>query len=279
MNDKHPRQGCYPRRPLLRQVPGVPGFRYFFRPALQPQSATLLVAVHGISRDSLGMVRWFAEAADASNCAILAPHFPARTFGDYQRLGRRGRGARADLALLAALRDAAHLFGVPGDRFALFGFSGGAQFAHRFVYAHGHLVDCLACAAAGWYTPPDAELRYPHGIGDTRRLADLSFDASKLLTTPTLTLVGDQDEERDAALRQSERIDASQGLTRRARARWWHAMLQANAAEPAIHEFAELPDTGHDFTDAVAAGGLAHQLFAFVERYRNPRPSERSLVQ
>ena len=257
-----------PLKPLLRRQPG---FRYFLQPARRPATASLLVAVHGISRNSHAMVRWLGDYADRHNFALLVPHFDKTVYGDYQRLGRCGRGRRADQALLAMLADAEPVLGAAVcRRFALFGFSGGAQFAHRFAYAYGNRLQCLVCAAAGWYTAPDPAVGYPYGLGATRRLPGLAFDAAALLRIPSLTLVGALDCRRDPALRQNPRLDGQQGKNRYCRARWWHHTLQTRAREAHLHEFQELPGTGHDFVDAMLHGGLGERLFAFVDRYRWP---------
>ena len=67
---------------------------------------------------------------------VIAPLFDAAGFPDYQRLGRRGLGSRADLALIALVDDVLSSRGLQSRKLHLFGHSGGAQFTHRFVIAH-----------------------------------------------------------------------------------------------------------------------------------------------
>ena len=86
-------------RTVIRPVETVPDFQYLARVPASPDPARVLVAVHGISRNAPFIVRALAEAAEAHSYTILAPVFSQRTYGDYQRLGREGRGARADLAV------------------------------------------------------------------------------------------------------------------------------------------------------------------------------------
>ena len=55
--------------------------------------------------------------------------------------------------------------GAAAGPFYLFGFSGGAQFAHRYVLAHPDRVAAAGIGAAGWYTFPDSATPYPYGLG------------------------------------------------------------------------------------------------------------------
>jgi predicted esterase len=55
------------------------------------------------------------------------------------------------------------------------GFSGGAQFAHRFAYAHPERTQAVAAHSAGWYDPPPSWARQVPflvtvGLEDTQRV-------------------------------------------------------------------------------------------------------------
>jgi pimeloyl-ACP methyl ester carboxylesterase len=259
-------------RTVIRPIDTAVDFQYLARVPQAPDPRRILVAIHGISRNAPFMMRCLADAAEALGYTLLAPVFNQRSYPDYQRLGRQGRGARADLALHAMLKDARGWLGL--DRaFNLFGFSGGAQFAHRFVYANPCLVRSLVLAAAGWYTAPDPDERFPYGTKRTRRLPDLRFNARGLADTPTLILVGAADSERDEALRRSARVDRAQGRDRIERARWFRRQLAAlrPAMPPA---FDLLPDTAHDFGEAVSRGGLVARIFEHCERCLDGAPVE-----
>ena len=260
-----PGGGVPTRRTVTRPLPGVADFKYLVRIGPDPASGPVMVAVHGIAREPSMLLRFLAECADAGNYTLIAPVFNQRSYGDYQRLGRAGLGARADLALNAMLEDARAWLGIRGP-VHLFGFSGGAQFAHRFVYANPGVVRSGALASAGWYTPPDAGRRFPWGTRKTRRMPGVEFSAGALLETPSLVMVGALDDARDDALRKLPRVDRTQGLTRIERARWFHETIARRAREHAphvAHRFALLPNTAHDFAQAVLRGGLARVLFHF----------------
>ena len=253
---------------LRRRLPEYPGYSYLVRFPEVPDADKLLVVVHGIARQADYMLQALAGEADRHGYTLIAPVFSYRDYPDYQRLGRSGLGQRADLAVCATLADLREHLGFSSG-FHLFGFSGGAQFAHRFVYAHPEPVLSVCLASAGWYTPPDSGRRFPNGTDRTARLDGIRFEAGRLARTPTLVVVGDKDTERDEALRKTPRVDKLQGSDRIERAEWFHRRLRRLAKRneyPALHEFALLENTSHDFGEAVHQGGLAGTLFDFCER-------------
>lgn len=260
-------------------LPELGDFRYHVRLPRAADPGRVLVAVHGISRQSESMIRWLGEIADEFGYSILAPHFSNRDFRGYQRLGGI-RGGRADSALLAMIDDAEQMIpGLSQERFFLFGFSGGAQFAHRFMLLQGHRVAAMAVAAAGWYTPLDYAQKFPWGLGTGRRLKGATLSARKLVSAPSLTMVGVDDVGQDKNLRLDPRIDELQGVHRVARARWWHMHLRRSANQMQIsasHEFRLLPGTGHDFEQAVLHGSLDRHLFEFCEGHRIRRYEDSS---
>lgn len=199
---------------------------------------------------------------------VLAPLFDGEDFPDYQRLGRRG--LRADLALEAMLARLAVERGAEIRRIRLSGFSGGAQFAHRFALAHPQRVESLVLAAAGWYTWLDPCRRFPAGIAPAPHLADLRFEPAAFLRLPVLVLVGEQDRDpADPSLRHAPRLDRLQGPHRLARGRRWVEHLHATAAGLGIdghYTFDLLPASGHDFGTCAdpARGGLVRRTLAFA---------------
>lgn len=268
------------RRPpppiVRRRLAGHPDFTYLAWLGPDPDPDRFLVLVHGISRQADFMMRAFVNLAEKDNYSLLAPEYNYRTYSDYQRLGREGLGERADEAFLGMLADAGDLLGM-GSGFDLFGFSGGAQFAHRFAYAYPGRARTLSLAAAGWYTAPDERRRYPYGLKSTKRLPGLTFSADGVTDVPTLTIVGENDTARDTNLRKRQRVDTVQGRHRVARARWFHrAILEAaeRSGKYGLHEYLELPATGHDFATAAHTGGLVNEVFSFIERAKRQNIQE-----
>ena len=264
-----PRLASLPRRRMLRLGdPGTPAARFLLRLPERPRADRVICAVHGISREPDVMVRWLSPLADEHGFTLVAPEFDAHGFNDYQRLGRAGRGQRADRALLHILARTRAMLGeesAPPPH--LVGFSGGAQFGHRFIYAYPGRFASATLVAAGWYTPPHSRRSFPIGLGACDGLPDLVFDGAALARTPTLVMVGDGDDKVDRTVRSTPRLNRQQGRNRRVRARWFHERLVrfAESVEgAAAHRFVELPRTGHDFAEAAREGSLARHLFEFI---------------
>lgn len=227
-------------------------------PRMAP-GAVPLVAIHGIHRAAEDQARLFAERAARLGRPVIAPLFSAKRFPRYQQAVER---CRADLALLGLL-DALAAEGLATRRFSLFGYSGGAQFAHRFAWLYPHRVTRLCVAAAGWYTFPD-EAPFPYGLGSpTRRRLDVGpycrANLADLLSLPIDVVVGALDHVVDENTRSGPTIDAQQGPDRVTRARRWSEALRASARglglEPAV-SLHVLDGCGHDFRQCVEQGEL-----------------------
>lgn len=255
------------KRVETRSLQGHPKQRYLiYRPQSLDEHAPLAIAVHGISRNGKEQIEQFRSWADRYQTAILAPLFIKPVFKDYQRLGRAGRGERADLALLQMIDEATAALRIRKQPVYLFGYSGGGQFAHRFAMAHPQQVARIAIGAAGWYTYPDPTRKFPHGVLDTEALPGVTFEPAAFLRIPALVMVGELDKERDASLNRSLHIDRRQGATRIARGRRWvEAMRQAAAAfgYETDYRFVMLPDSGHSFLENMQKGNMGKHVFQF----------------
>lgn len=233
------------------------------RVPLQAPGLPPLVALHGISRDALALWSAFSPLAAAQGRTLLVPRFAADEWPRFQQIGRQ----RPDLALLDLFR----LAGLAGRRLDVFGFSGGAQLAHRFAMLYPHRVATLHLAAPGWYTMPDAGVHWPLGLGHGEIPRPCRFDPAALsrlqlrgyLSLRVRLWVGARDTGRDPSLRQSARLDALQGMTRLERARRYADSFTRTAREMGITpdiELTELPGCGHDFTECARVGGLAARV-------------------
>ena len=227
----------------------------------------VIVCVHGITRNAINLAEGFLTAARESGALLIAPYFSAELFPDYQRLGSKGAGGRADLALRAILADASSASGADTGKFLLFGFSGGAQFAHRYAMLYPHEVERLVISSSGWYTFPDFTQSYPLGLKTGTKLGGQPLLLPELLNIPTLALVGELDTGRDPGLHSSIRVDARQGLTRLERGRRWVRAMRAAAAHYNIHNqhhFELLTGAGHDLQGCMENAGLAARVMQFL---------------
>lgn len=253
----------------LRRLADDPGQEYhLYLPGRAVRGdAPIVVSVHGISRNAEEHLRAFAPLAERYGSVIVAPMFSKERFPDYQRLGRDGRGMRADIMLNRIIDDVGRLARIAPRRSFLIGHSGGGQFVHRYVMAHPDLVERYAISAAGWYTLPDSDEPYPLGTGACQALPGVVFDAGAFLAVPGRVFVGHRDIGRGGAVRKSLRLDRDQGRTRLERGRRWCAAMNRAAASrglPPPISFAELPEAAHRFSGLVRRGGLVEAVFAFL---------------
>jgi len=245
------------QHPLQAAPPGGVPYLLFvpenFSMALLP-----LVLVHGISRNVQQHIEAFSGLARQTGRMLIAPLFDEGCCKRYQQAWTRQ--CRADQMLLAVLQDVRRVSGYLFKQIILYGFSGGAQFGHRFAMLHPEMVSQLAIASAGWYTFPDHQQAFPYGISaDSRKGIRLTKNLKCFLSIPILVMVGDTDIKRDGNLRKGKDIDHQQGLSRAERAaRWvramrWEAVIQSVQSNILL---SVLPDSTHDFDKCVKKGGM-----------------------
>jgi len=260
--EHNPTRGTILRR-VLRTDPGQEFLLYVPKRAVR--GASIVVTVHGVSRNVEEHAELFAPYAEEQGVVLIAPSFTPERNEGYQRLSEEGAAQRADLALDAIVDEVAAATGADGSRFRLFGFSGGAQFAHRYVLAHPERVISAAIGAAGWYTFPDSRTPYPHGLGASPERGKLKFDPGRFLRVPIAVFVGDADTTGGENFRSDELVDAQQGTTRRERAKRWvdamnRAARQRRLAPPASYH--EVAGIEHSFRQFMTEGNLGERVFA-----------------
>jgi poly(3-hydroxybutyrate) depolymerase len=229
------------------------------------RGAPILVTVHGISRNVDEHANLFAPYAEAHGVVLVAPLFTSARNPGYQRLSETSDGMRADLVLDSVVDEVAAATGADGRRFHLFGFSGGAQFAHRYTLAHPERVISAAIGAAGWYTFPDDRTPYPYGLGPSAERPHVRFDAGRFLRVPITVFVGIDDTTRGENLRRNPQVDRQQGTTRLERARRWVGAMNRAARRRGLpppascHEVAGIE---HSFRQFMKQGDLGDRVFA-----------------
>ena len=157
----------------------------------------LLVAVHGTGRTSfLDFRDGFAEFGRWNRCAVLCPIFPVGVRGDGARNGYKyiAEGdIRYDEVLLAMVAEVAETYRQDWDRFAAFGFSGGAHFVHRFAILHPDRLWAASIGSPGSVTLLDPARDWWVGIRDLPRRFGVTFDAAALARVPVQMMVGAAD--------------------------------------------------------------------------------------
>ena len=163
------------------------------RAATRPE---LIVAMHGTGRTFIQYRNAFSSFARWHNCLVLAPLFPAGVLGDDNRHGFKYMAEgdiRYDKVLLDLVAEVEERYGLTFPKFALFGFSGGAHFAHRFLYLHPARLFAVSIGAAGSVTLPDASHDWWVGIRDLEARFGVRFDRAAVAEVPTQVVVGAAD--------------------------------------------------------------------------------------
>lgn len=247
---------------FLDNDPGLPYFVYV--PVGGGAAAPMMVSVHGISRNAREHARMFAPFAERRGVVIVAPLFTPGRFADYQRLVRNERGESPVDVLDRIVGDVARMTGAGSERLHLFGYSGGAQFVHRFAMAYPERVAAYVVGAAGWYTFPDLHRRYPYGLRYNWRLDIGGFEPKRFLTIPGWVMVGERDAHVGTAMRRTERVMREQGGSRIERGERWvtamNATAQALGLKPPIR-FETLPRSAHSFRRSVRRGDMGARVF------------------
>ncbi len=241
--------------------------RYLVAIPQQPDpSMAPLIAIHGISRDAKGMLAQITQRlAKSANQIIIAPIFDRKNWKGYQRVIDT---CRADLALLSLLHTIRSNKIADTSKVELFGYSGGAQFAHRFALLYPHLIKRVMLCSAGWYTFPD-EQHYPYGLAEPKQ--DMpGFNAftwknlANFLRLEIEVYVGENDTIVDPNTRTGREIDKQQGRNRLQRARNWVNTLRSAANKLNIQSqisLHELQGCGHSLNDCVVYGNLMDKIF------------------
>ena len=237
----------------------------------------LLVTIHGWSRNAREHAELILPFAKKHGVTLAAPLFDRARFPWFQRLGSNRAKGRADLALDETVAALAKSGRVDGDRIFLFGYSGGAQFAHRYAMAYPDRVARVALGAPGWYTFPDPEQAYPLGIGPSRSFPGLVFEPARFFGVPFKVFVGELDTRRDRNLKKTKRVDRRQGLDRQDRGRRWVQAMIAAARGYGIEMeigFEVLPGADHSFRRCMEAGQMGERVFEFLFPRSGPRTAK-----
>jgi hypothetical protein len=156
----------------------------------------LVVVVHGTCRSFMEYRDAFAEFGRWNHCIILSPLFPIDIRGDGNRDGfkhLREGDIRYDQVLLAMIGEVGARYGYRFDRFALFGYSGGGQFANRFLFLHPQRLWAASVGAPGSVTLLDEERDWWVGVRNVETLFGTQVDLEALKRVPVQLVVGAAD--------------------------------------------------------------------------------------
>lgn len=156
----------------------------------------LVVAMHGTGRAFMEYRDAFTEFGRWNNCIILAPLFPVGPRGDGNRDGFKymvEADIRYDDAFLSIVEEVGKRYGISVERFALFGYSGGGHFAHRFFLLHPDRLWAVSIGAPGSVTLLDPERDWWVGVRDVKQRFGIELDREAMRKVPVQMIVGAAD--------------------------------------------------------------------------------------
>lgn len=242
---------------------GDPRFNYWLHVPRGHRTAPakhrkLLVAVHGTERNAPLLRSLFADFSERTGVVVLAPHFPGGIGDPHDVHGYkyiRANGVNYDEVLLGMIDEVSRRYGVDAQGLLMFGFSGGAHFAHRFWYLHPERLAALAVAAPGSVTLPDSSVKWWVGVGDLQEKFGRPLNVAAMRAVRVLLVVGEQDVAADVIthtpaspywLEGANRA----GKTRVERLRCLHEAMREHRVETRLRE---LPGVTHEYQPLVRA--------------------------
>lgn len=236
-----------------------PQFGFLLSPARQADAnrdetssatASLVIVAHGSDRDAAGMLDAMREGLGERPVSILAPLFPTEIGGEDHADGYKFL-VSGDINYVSVTRSmiaaAAQMVGT-FDNIYLFGFSGGAQFAHRYALFCSSELSGLVIASPGNVTLLDETLEWWPGLAGASEAVGLATDLASLDRLPVEIIIGSQDRAagllaRPIGSKYGSLHEGVAGASRLERARSLSESLQKSGNPAPVHE---LPGVGHE---------------------------------
>jgi pimeloyl-ACP methyl ester carboxylesterase len=239
---------------------------YIFAPGHIASGTPVFASVHGVSLNALSHAELFLPYAKKHNAVLVVPLFKKERFIDYNCLGLTGKGERADRQFINILEQAGAETGADVSRIFLFGYSAGAQFAHRFALVYPERIKKLCLGAPGYFSMP-GDAPFPLGLTGMGEAAGKQIDLDAFLRIPLCLCVGAEDTCRDTSLLQSDEVDALQGHTRRERCLNWFTRVVSLASDRGFsteYLFKILANCPHSFEKCMETGRMGGVVFEFL---------------
>lgn len=162
----------------------------------QLDKARVLVVIHGTERRNESLRDKFSDLAEEHGLIVLAPLFPAGInrpgeLDDYKYV--EYGGIRFDLILLAMLDEVGARYGVSVDKAMMFGFSGGAHLAHRFLFIHADRLSAVSVCAPGSVTLLDGSRDWWVGTRNLEQRFGKRSDVEEMAGVAVQLVVGEND--------------------------------------------------------------------------------------
>lgn len=223
----------------------------------QRQPLRVLFVLHGMGARGDAFAQSLIADADRNNWVIVAP---TMAFQDYMQ---PALVVEDDLKISQMLIDTLEVLPTRlnlklNRRVLVYGFSRGAQLAHRFALLHPERVSTVATMAAGSYTLPVEypkgdnvnPLPFPYGVGDFKKNLGHPLDTTNFCKVSFWIAVGERDNHPGDVPRA---FDPYVGQNRIDRARAFANALSGLGMDARLMIF---PNTGHEITNEMRKGAI-----------------------
>ncbi len=226
--------------------------------AAQRQPLRVLLVLHGMGAGGQPFAQSLLNESDRNDWLIVAPNLPYRDHMEPVQI------MEDDLRITQMLVDT--LDALPGQlnlklrqHVLMYGFSRGAQLAHRFALMYPDRVESVVAMGAGTYTLPTAQnkngkeqptLPFPYGVGDLEKYLGRPLDWASFKNISFWVAVGEQDNRANEVPRA---FDPYVGKTRVERARAFEQELRSLGMDSHLVIF---PNAGHEVTPEMRKSAL-----------------------
>ena len=157
---------------------------------------TIIVPVHSTDRNAESLRNEFADLAERRGAIVCSPLFSVgistkSDLDDYKFLN--GHRIRYDKILWGMIDEVCKDYALKNISLVLYGFSGGAQFVHRFVMLYPEMIRAAAIAAPGLITLPSKTLPWWAGCKNVAPSFGKEVDWRKIRRIKIQMLVGSLD--------------------------------------------------------------------------------------
>ena len=238
-----PGSGCYN---YTDSVSGKTLNVWYYKPAEFSPQTPVLIVMHGMRRNAGQYRDSWVRHAQREKFMLLTPEFSEENFpkdSAYNMGNYRSPGGTINPREQWSFPIVERVFDdfiksrekTDARQYYLYGHSAGSQFVHRFMLLVPEArVKLAICANAGFYTVPDFQKNWPHGIKETGLAQD---SLRHYFSRPMVILLGEKDNDPKGANFPRGRTLDKQGITRFARGVYFFNFAQA-AAEKAGVPFA-----------------------------------------
>lgn len=246
---------------------------FTYQPVGADATTPVVMVMTGVDRNAMTYRNDWMTVADQYHLRVIVPHFSEQDFpgaagynlGNLTDSKTHHRLPKSQWAfsIVDTLFTTLQKQGVTSQKqYYLFGNSAGCQFVHRMLTLLPEPnVKAAVCAAAGWWTLPDTDQRWPYGL----REAPVAVSQQQLndyFAKPVLIAVGAQDDDPENRLLRKSKQAMAQGTNRLERAESYFTTSQQRAEQnntPFNWHFMDLSDVGHSGSkmSVFAAGQFA----------------------